>query len=596
MSFGEKGGLTRHLGTHDALTSSVSHCTICEKDVESVEKHYEEFHAKLFCKICSKVFARARNLRDHEKNFHSLERNVFCDFCGKGFVQKRQLRRHLKLHRKFPKDLPEVLPREPSSKGPTSCPICNKVVKDLRNHNMNVHLKIRNYKCSSCQKAFFSKFVLRKHVRTAHMTAYKNHKCHIDGCTEEFPDISSLQQHLNSHDEFNNFCHLCKSFFDHLSDHYTSDHFDIKDRCEICPKLFADTESLRIHMESFHEKNENFSCDFCQATFAEKSQIRKHVKIHLVKIKQEDSREMISKDSQTTKIKLESPEIILFNVKNEIVEEENRIICYEPEITIKQEDDFDENNDFYTYSLKAIDGLDKKLPVKQESPTKRNSSLNEKDEIRCKLCKDIFHNKKHFKIHFLADHVLMHNCDLCEQEFTTQALLTRHRITHELDNHMEKTEIETGNKTANRYECKECDKSFSKRQHFQNHFLATHTDSKFSCSQCNKSFGYKRALDHHVKVIHAKQYDFVCTHCGKSFGSNHGLGLHVEAAHVGASVSTNDKTCKTCGKSFYTTGYLKKHILAKHGEKQFECDICKKMFSFEKARDRHVKSVHLNEK
>ncbi|CAL4165890.1 unnamed protein product, partial [Meganyctiphanes norvegica] len=69
------------------------------------------------------------------------------------------------------------------------------------------------------------------------------------------------------------------------------------------------------------------------------------------------------------------------------------------------------------------------------------------------------------------------------------------------------------------YQCNECDKAFTIKQHLWIH-QRTHTgDKPYHCSQCDKAFSVKQNLVRHYRT-HTGDKPFKCTHCVKSFSQN----------------------------------------------------------------------------
>lgn len=369
QSFSEKGGLLRHLGTHSAFKPAnlVTNCTVCRKPVEDIVNHYKRFHATLYCKICLKTFARERSLRNHTKNYHSTERSMFCDTCGKGFAIKRQLRRHVLIHQKFPKVLPETVPNELKRQTSTEPKL------NIFNNS--------NYECNGCDRTFTTKFGRDRHFRTAHSSSFKTY----------------VQVHLNNRKKANVHCSFCKKSYENLREHFAVEHSEYQDRCDICPRLFKNTEFLTAHMKRFHrgfyEDDDNFNCDLCKETFDDKAEIRAHMKIHSMKLDPEGI--------TFSPVKMETPEIVLFNIKNEIVDTRSAL-KYEPQITlkIKQEpvfetsepeyDHFNDSYDSYEISLKADDSVNAISPIKQEMPMKEENDFE--SDLQAASTTDLVHH------------------------------------------------------------------------------------------------------------------------------------------------------------------------------------------------------------
>lgn len=162
-------------------------CDICNQKIKtknSLKKHQIRMHffGTIFCKICTVKFASDDELIGHKvdcilrtrrrlikcdydgcKEFYKhraahylarhSERQFECDICQAKFKSKLQINLHiLSLH-------------DPNGKH-FKCDLCEKsfVKKSLvRRHQEQTHLKIRNFMCSVCGRAFLSKYHLNVH-------------------------------------------------------------------------------------------------------------------------------------------------------------------------------------------------------------------------------------------------------------------------------------------------------------------------------------------------------------------------------------------------------------------------------------------------
>lgn len=80
------------------------------------------------------------------------------------------------------------------------------------------------------------------------------------------------------------------------------------------------------------------------------------------------------------------------------------------------------------------------------------------------------------------------------------------------------------------YQCTECYKSFTRKQHFIVH-LRTHTGERpYQCTECGKSFSQVHNLARHQKV-HVGEKPHQCSQCGKSFSRKYNLIGH-QRLHV----------------------------------------------------------------
>ncbi len=50
--------------------------------------------------------------------------------------------------------------------------------------------------------------------------------------------------------------------------------------CHLCGKSYAQTNSLRLHIRTFHQREQNFSCDSCPKRFGRLDSLSKHRRVH----------------------------------------------------------------------------------------------------------------------------------------------------------------------------------------------------------------------------------------------------------------------------------------------------------------------------
>ena len=131
-------------------------CNICGKEVSDVKSHTKKVH-----------------------EFMSLQpKTEFCDICGKGFVNRDGLLKHLKIHK-------ERLP----------CPQCGIKVRNVDNHIEAVHTpdELKSHQCPDCGKGFINTLNLEKHQMNVHLKL-RPYRCRY-GCADSYNDISNRNQH-----------------------------------------------------------------------------------------------------------------------------------------------------------------------------------------------------------------------------------------------------------------------------------------------------------------------------------------------------------------------------------------------------------------
>jgi uncharacterized Zn-finger protein len=98
----------------------------------------------------------------------------------------------------------------------------------------------------------------------------------------------------------------------------------------------------------------------------------------------------------------------------------------------------------------------------------------------------------------------------------------------------------------------------------------TEKEKKYNCLECDKSFSKRRILKEHKKIHIEKQpCRFTCIICQKEFLTSIELKVHI-GTHTG------DKpfSCEECGKSFKQGSALLMHKRCHTGEKPYQCEEC----------------------
>ncbi|XP_036318411.1 zinc finger protein 2 homolog isoform X1 [Rhagoletis pomonella] len=134
------------------------------------------------CDECGKRYKNRRTFRDHQLR-HAGIKNFICPHCGVRKTTKNELHTHINYHtkeRQWP------------------CSKCASVFNNsgnLRLHDRIVHLRLRPYMCSYCDKSF-GKQATWKHHEMRH-TGEKPYGC--DMCGKRFIQSVALRAHMRSH-------------------------------------------------------------------------------------------------------------------------------------------------------------------------------------------------------------------------------------------------------------------------------------------------------------------------------------------------------------------------------------------------------------
>ena len=130
----------------------------------------------------------------------------------------------------------------------------------------------------------------------------------------------------------------------------------------------------------------------------------------------------------------------------------------------------------------------------------------------------------------------LRKCDFCEKSFSDENVLGLHLKS------IHKSIIE------GRKKCEFCDETFSNRstKDLKNHVISIHEEKKFNCDDCNQSFSYRRSLINHVLQVHKNMKKIQCANCTKCFFNISNLKKHFLAIHE----KVERINCSVCPKTF----------------------------------------------
>jgi len=159
---------------------------------------------------------------------------------------------------------------------------------------MSVHMKLKNFKCELCEKAYAEKADLKKHEQKIHFCAiceqhYGDLQQHNEEKHGEKADSKKLEhfcticekyfENLKKHERVH-FCTICGQHFENIKQHNEEEHVKLLHYCERCLKEFEGIDDLEIHMKIKHSIIFSFFCDYCEKGFTKKFQIEQHMDSH----------------------------------------------------------------------------------------------------------------------------------------------------------------------------------------------------------------------------------------------------------------------------------------------------------------------------
>ena len=144
---------------------------------------------------------------------------------------------------------------------------------------------------------------------------------------------------------------------------------------------------------------------------------------------------------------------------------------------------------------------------------------------------------------------------------------------HESENESIKTfkglnSIIPKNEPRNEFECKICNKTFTKPGSLSNHVRIHRDKSHLQCKYCYKEFPQPHHLKQHERT-HTGEKPFGCKFCSKTFSHHFTLKKH-ERIHTGQL----PYRCDLCDKRFTSSSNLVDHKTTHSSEKPFECKTC----------------------
>ena len=232
------------------------------------------------CPICDKHFKEKRNIKIHIKRVHENQKNYKCDLCNYRCYRKfEMLLHHRNIHSKEFLDT-KVL-----------CTECGRTMRnnsDLRRHQQKQHLKIKRFKCESCDFTSFEKSATILHGRT-HLSFKNRDFFPCDHCGKVLSTKNTLKYHISSvHKKVKpHICIVCSKSFSQKSGltlHQKTVHQGARDhQCDICKIFVSQASYLKKHKRMMHPEDGHrikFPCVTCQQTFSTQQALKNHQRIH----------------------------------------------------------------------------------------------------------------------------------------------------------------------------------------------------------------------------------------------------------------------------------------------------------------------------
>lgn len=483
-------------------------------------KHKKANH---FCDVCGMFFKQANNFRihreDHERGF-----NPKCDFCKRKFVTSLAKMRHMvKKHNVQWEETNFV------QKVVYKCTDCSKVYKyedQLNEHDMKHHRErcseqtIKSYTCTFCFKICIRKTQLKDHIKEVHI----NKPLQCETCGNEFTRQKALDVHIaNFHSSLNpEICQFCNATFvtkTQLKRHEQQQHQErIKTEVSQNDEVNQMNIAAAKRLARERRKVRLFPCRYCgEATGSEWKRRAHYGHIH-----------KHGKKPQRTCNTCQLDFLTYDNFKSHIDAHDNILICAVCGDTTASKQDLISHIAVH----KVIQNDDRKFSCDicgHRSVTKGNLSTHMRNHTNhcpyiCATCGRGFKFKPCLSYHQKkcagewSEALKKFVCETCAKDFLTRAGLIDHQRIH----------------TNERpFECKVCKRGFMTKLTLKHHYQ-THEETRacLRCEICNITFKYGMVLRSHDLKHHPEKFPFRCQFCVEVFKKEGGLRAHMTTKHA----------------------------------------------------------------
>lgn len=209
--------------------------------------------------------------------------SFLCEICGKTFNREDNLKTHQITCSK--KSNEEAKYFTATSNGLPTCEKCGMwfpFVASLKRHQNSVCFNNSKKKCLTCEKEFYDKATLNKHIKSVHGKGVSAYPCKT--CDNICKSSRDAKIHAKTHNPVVISSSVGFAVFEQTDEPVltcplpastsTTDNYN----CNICDKSFIHSSNLKRHKVNVHENNPKLKCSICSVMFKTKYTLSKHLK------------------------------------------------------------------------------------------------------------------------------------------------------------------------------------------------------------------------------------------------------------------------------------------------------------------------------
>ena len=372
------------------------------------------------------------------------------------------------------------------------------------------HVDSSHFCCTFCDKYFFQKHLLRRHMKLHVGIAVDKSKETRDKLPEEIICVKTneVRDEKVSHN-----CETCDTECKCESSYKEEEDKPLS--CHICGKEFKFNSSLAHHIEVHESKvvdKKSLLCHVCGKRYTKSGSLAKHELQHEGKgtFRCRPCGEVFATEAD--------------RMKHRDERHEKPWKCH-----------------ICNHMFATQEKLDSHIRWHENKVT---------EVFICNVCGKEFKLKVNLKVHVESRCGTdpQHVCNVCGKAFMTRGTLVTHALLH------------TGEKT---FLCRFCGKSFRLKVEMQRHERSHTGEKPFVCKVCNKAFAHRESLVTH-NTLHTGIRPYMCEACGSTFSCIGNLIKHRKThrnrcALVTSSIAANKSKLKS---SFSQLGINDKSTVA----------------------------------